>query len=214
MVEEILIEGSHIGRGRAVDKHRVEDVHADDFLFQSVDVTGLGSIKLFLISTQVDAVAIEDGFLRRGNAHHLQLQLSRLLQLLVLRIDLLNEVAAHSANAADEEVEHLVLRKEERVVDDVEGLAQVFCINDKRDVGLGCALCAGNDTDARTTQRAEQFTRNARRVLHVLTHDGDGCQSALGMHGEHGARHDLFRELHVQHLDSTIGILVTNTDRG
>ena len=171
MVEEVLIEAGHLFRGRTVHEHRVEDVHADDLAFQGGDVAVL---QLFAVVAQVDAVTIEDGLLRRGNAHHVEFQLASLLERLVLRANLFDEVAANGSYATDEEVQHLIFRQEERVVEYVERLAQVLAIDHERDVGLRGTLCAGNDTDARASQRAKQFTGDARGVLHVLTYNSDG----------------------------------------
>ena len=96
----------------------------------------------------------------------------------------------------------------------VERLAQEASVDHKRDVGLRSTLGAGNHADTATSECAEQLSGNTRCVLHVLTHDGYGGQSAFGLHGEHGARLDFLLELLVQHLNGSLGILVAHTDTG
>ena len=73
---------------------------------------------------QVDAFAAEERFRSVGNTHHIQLETVLLHQLLALTLNLFDETSTYRADATDEEVEHLVFGKEERVVDDVERLAE------------------------------------------------------------------------------------------
>ena len=96
----------------------------------------------------------------------------------------------------------------------VQRLAQELAVDDKRDVGLRGTLCAGNDRYAASAQRAEQLAGNARRLLHVLTHDGHCGQSALHLHGEHGTSLNLLGKLQVQGFGSCLGILVAHADGG
>ena len=95
----------------------------------------------------------------------------------------------------------------------VERLAQEATVNNERNVGLRGTLCAGNDADTAAAKRAEQLTGNTRCVLHVFAHDGNGCQSTLCLHGEHGTRLYLLGKLLVEHLDGSCCIFVAHTDR-
>ena len=55
----------------------------------------------------------------------------------------------------------------------VQRLTQEFAVDDKRDIGLGSTLSAGNDADTRASSRAKQLTSDTWCLFHVLTHDGD-----------------------------------------
>ena len=133
-------------------------------------------------------------------------------QFFLLAADLLDEHTADGANAADEEVELLVFAEEERIVDDVERLAQIVAVDGERYVGLACTLCAGDDADAAASESAEQFAGDAGGMFHVLSDDCDCCEAALGVHGEHGSILDFLRELMVEHTDGFVGIFVAHTD--
>ena len=68
----------------------------------------LCGVELLAVVHEVEPVAIEDGLAAAGYAYDVELEAVALLQLLVLRAYLLNQVASHGAHSADEEVEHLV----------------------------------------------------------------------------------------------------------
>ena len=130
-----------------------------------------------------------------------------------LAVNLLDEAAAHGTNAADEEVEHLVFGEEERIMNDVERLAQRFAVHHERDIGLARTLGAGNDIDAVAPQRAEQLAGDARRMLHVLPHNGNGSQVLLGLDGRNLAHLNLLGKLRGQYLTGQVGIGIAHTDR-
>ena len=94
----------------------------------------------------------------------------------------------------------------------VERLAQIVAIHYKRNVCLRGTLCTCNHGDTATAERAEEFSGNTRCVFHVFTHDGYGGQTALCVHGEHGASLNLLGKLMVQYLYSSLGIGVLHTD--
>ena len=83
----------------------------------------------FLVVVEVDAVAVQYEVVNIGNAHHVQLQALRLHQVLLLCTDLFEQHAANGADAADKEVQHLVFRQEEGVVQHVQRLAQELAIH-------------------------------------------------------------------------------------
>ena len=95
-----------------------------DFIAQSLYVALLALAECSAVVCEVKTLAVEYCVAAVGNTHDVQLQAVLLLQLLLLRCNLLYEAAAHGTDTADEEVEHLVLRQEERVVDNVQCLAQ------------------------------------------------------------------------------------------
>ena len=99
-------------------------------------------------------------------------------------------------------------------MDNVERLAQIAGVDDKRDIGLRGSLRASDNRDAASAQRAKQLSGNAGRVLHILANDGDGGQLALSVHGEHGAILNLGLKLLVEHADGLVGVLVAHTNRG
>ena len=148
------------------------------------------------------------------DAHDVELQPALLHEFLLLAADLLQEASADGPDAADKEVEHLIFREEERVVNHVERLAQRFAVDHKGDVRLGGSLCAGDDVDAVPPQRAEEFSGDARRLLHVLADDGNGCEVIGRLDGVDFAHFNLLGELFVEHLAGEGGILVPHTDGG
>lgn len=149
VLQQVLVERGDACAGRTVDKHRVEDVHTDYLVAQHAQraVHAL-LLELFAVVLQIDAFAAEQGFRGIGDAHHVQLEAVLLHQFLALAVDLLDEASAYRADAADEEVEHLVFGKEERVVDDVERFAERLAFDHERDVRLRGTLCTGYHVDS------------------------------------------------------------------
>ena len=214
MLEESLVESGYLSAGGAVDKDGVEDVHLHDFVAHVLSVGGESGAERLLVVVEVDAVAVEYEVVDIADADDVELQSARLHEELLLGAYLFEEHAADGSDAADEEVEHLVFREEERVVEHVERLAQEASVDDERDVRLRGTLCTGDDRDAAASQCAEELTGDAGRVLHVLAHDGDSGQSALSLHGEHGSRLNLLGKLVVEHLDGSLCVLVAYADAG
>ena len=211
--QQVLVEGSDVGACRAVHKHGVEDVHADNLVAQVLQRAAAALLMQHLAEVgQVDAASVEQRFLAVGNAHHVELQAVFAHQFLPLAVDLLYQAAAHRAYAADEEVQHLVFGQEEGVVDDVQRLAQRLAVHHKRDVRLRGSLRAGYHVDAVASQRAEQLSGDARRVLHVLAHDGDRGEVLLCLNGRNLSHLYLLGELLVQHLARQVGVRVAHTD--
>ena len=87
-------------------------------------------VKELLITGEVDAVTVEDGFLGCGYSYYVELQTLGALQLLILVVNLLEELSADGSYAAYEEIEHLIFGKEERVVYGVERLAQILAVDE------------------------------------------------------------------------------------
>ena len=132
----------------------------------------------------------------------------------VLPTNLLDELSAHGSHTADKQIEHLVFGEEERVVDDVEYLAQTLALHHKRDVGFARPLCAGDDADAASPQSAEKLAGASGQILHIGSHDGHGGQTALDVHGKHGTVFDFGGKGFVEHLRCLVGIFVAHTDAG
>ena len=148
-----------------------------------------------------------------GNAHHIDLQIALLHQLLTLTGNLFQQASAHRAYTTEEDVQHLIFRQEERVVNHVQALSETLAFHHKRDVRLAGSLCASNHADTITAQRAKQLARNAWRMLHVLAHNGHRRQVAFQFHLIHGTHLNLLGKLLVQHLASTVCVIVRHTNR-
>ena len=127
-------------------------------------------------------------------------------------MNLLEELSADGSYAAYEEIEHLIFGKEERVVYGVERLTQILAVYDKRYVGLRSTLRTGYDADAATSECAEELSCNARRMLHVLSHDGYCGKSLFGVHGEHGSCLNLLGKLAVEHFHGSCFVLIAYAD--
>ena len=136
------------------------------------------------------------------------------LQFFVLVLDLFDEFSAHRTDTAYKQVQHLILRQEERIVQYIQGFPQVRPPYNERDVHFRCTLCQCNDADSRTSERAEELSADARRALHVLSHNGHGGKTALSIHGEHPSVLYLKPELLVQYIHGFHGIFVLHADRG
>ena len=65
------------------------------------------------------------------DAHHIEFKPTLLHQALALTSDLLYEATTYGTHTTDEEVEHLVLREEERVVNHVQRLTQQRSIDNE-----------------------------------------------------------------------------------
>ena len=163
---------------------------------------------------QVDTLAAEECFRSVGNTYYVQLEPVLLHQFLALAVDLLDEASAHRSDTADEEVEHLVFGKEERVVDDVERLAERLAFDYERNVRLRSTLRTGYHVDTVTSQRAEQLACDARRVLHVLAYNGYRSQVLLRLDGRDFTHFDFFGKLFAQHGTSQVGVGIAHTDGG
>ena len=124
MRQQVAIYRSNLAARSAVHEHRVEDVHLYNVIAQLAYTAWRTLLERCAVACGVESLAVEDGIAAVGNTHDVQLQAVLLLQFLLLRCNLLDEAAAHCSNAADEEVQHLVLRQEERVVYDTQCLAQ------------------------------------------------------------------------------------------
>ena len=147
-----------------------------------------------------------------GDAHHIDLQIALLHQLLTLTGNLFQQTATHRAYTTQEHVQHLILRQEERVVNHVQALAEALSLNHKRNIRLTRTLCTSNHADTIPSQRTEEFTCNARRMLHILTHNGNSSQVALQLHLVHRAHLYLLGKLLVQHFAGTVCIIVRHAD--
>ena len=132
----------------------------------------------------------------------------------ILAANLVEEFPANRSHTTYEEVKNLILREEERVVEDVESLSQRFSVDDERYICLTGTLRTGNDTDTAAAQGSEEFSGYSGSMLHILAHDSDGGQSALGMHGEHPSIFNLGFEFLVEHGDGSLGIGIADTDGG
>ena len=150
MLQERLIELCNLTAGGTIDEDRVKDIHLHDLIAHMLCICWITGTQDLLIVVEVDAVAIEHEIVDIADTHHIQLQTFGLHQVLLLRADLLQKHTAYGTDTTDEEVEHLVFREEERVVQHVQRLAQEPAIDHKRDIRLGSTLGTGNHRDTAT----------------------------------------------------------------
>ena len=59
MLKKFLIESCHFAACSTVNEYAIEDVHADDFLAQVIDVAWSRLCQLLAIIAEVDALAAE-----------------------------------------------------------------------------------------------------------------------------------------------------------
>ena len=133
-------------------------------------------------------------------------------QALALAADLLDELAADRADAADEEVELLELREEEAVVDDIQRLAQVLLLHDQGNVVVRRALGAGEHVDAVAAQDGEELAGDALAVFEALADHRDGGQVFLHPGVTHCAVADLRGELLIHGLACGLGVGVAHAE--
>ena len=211
--QKVFIQGSHSRARRTIHEYGVKDVHADNLVTERIQRTVLAFLRqLFTETSQVKALTTEHGFGRIGNAYHIQLQTVLLHQLLTLAVNLFYQTAAYRANTAYKEVQHLIFRQEERIMDNIQGLAQRLAVHHKRNIRFRSALCTGYHIDTVTSQRTEQLTGNTRCMLHVLANDSHRSQIFFRLYGRNLSHLNLFGELLVQHFASQVGIRITHTD--
>ena len=84
MLKECLVEVGHLLACRAVNKHAVEDVHADDLFPQPVAVAWCRLGELLHVVVEVDAFAVENGVFAGSYAHHVELESAAALEHLTL----------------------------------------------------------------------------------------------------------------------------------
>ena len=200
MIEEIFVQRSDLGGGGAIDKYRVEDVHAQHLVAEGGQRDGHAVGECLAPIAQVDPVAVKHRFGAAGDAYHIDFQISPALELVLLEGDLLDQLTADRTHAADEQVQFLILRQEEAFVHDIQGLTQILALDDEGNVALGSALREGDDADAVAAQDTEQLTRDTAVVLHVLAHDGHRRELVLPLDGMDSPAGDLRRKGLRQHL--------------
>ena len=214
VVEQRTVERRHLRAGRAVDEDRVVDVQGEDFVAQALRRRGRSLLfEPPEAVVQDDAFGVDEPFAGVGDSHDADLESVVGHERAPLQADLFQQVAPHLSDASHEDVEYLILRQEERVVDHVDRLRKAFERHDHRDVGLRGALRAGDDVDAVASQRPEQLARDAGRMFHVVAHHGDRRQVVFGGDAAHLADLDFGGELPGEHRDGQIGVLVAQSDR-
>ena len=119
MFQQRLVNLCHLAAGGAIYKDAVVQVHIYYLLEQLLRVARRCALKLLFVVLQIEPVWIEERAAAVGNSNYVKLQMALLHKGGVLLLYLLNEFSAHCAYTADEEVEHLVLREEEGVVQNI-----------------------------------------------------------------------------------------------
>ncbi|CDB12074.1 unknown [Bacteroides sp. CAG:633] len=213
VLQQVFVERSYFGTRRTVDEDGVEDIHSDNLVAQNAYSAFLTLCGEFFTEVgQVEPLAGKHRSAGIGDTYNIELQTVLLHQLLPLAVNLLYQAAAHGANAANEEVEYLIFREEERIVDNVKRLTQRLAVYYKRNVGLRSTLRTGYHINTVASQRAEQLTGDTWGMLHVLAYDGYGSQVLLGLYGRNLAHHNFLGKLFVQHFASQVGIGIAHTD--
>ena len=211
--EEVFIESGDILTRGAVHEHRVEYVHAYDFVAQLPGVDLHSSGQFFFPVVEADAVAVENRPAAPRYADYVYLQIPLLHQFSALRGKLFEQLAAHRTDAAHEDVKLLIFRQEETVVYDIERLAQVFPVHYERDVALGRALRAGDDADAVASEGAEELSGYAGVVFHVLADHGHRGELIFDLHREYRSCFYLSAEFPVDRLRGGNGVHAADTYR-
>ncbi len=212
--EQCLVKVGNRRVRRAVHKHGVEDVHLQYLFLEMLGRAFLAAaFKLFHAVLKVQPLAKEQCALAVGNTHDIQLQSVLLHQLGLLHAYLFEEIASDCPDTCDKKVQHLVFRQKKRVVDGVEGFAEVFELDDKRYVRFRGSLRTGNHAYSRASQCAEQLAGNARRAFHVLTHDGNRREVFLRNSVVHVALRTFEGKLFVEHCHCQVGIRIADGKR-
>ena len=161
---------------------------------------------------QVQPFATEDGMLTVGYADDIQFQPVLLHQFRLLDANLFQQVASDRTDSGDEEVQHLVLGKKKGIMDRVQCLAQVFELDDERNICFGSALCTSDHADTCTTQCTEQSACNTRCAFHIFSDDGDCRQIFLGNRIVHVSLGTFKGKLFVQDFYCQVCIGITDSE--
>src|SRR5690554_4793956 len=99
-------------------------------------------------------------------------------------------------------------------MDHVERLFKVGFRNYTRYIGFACSLGECYNADPVATQCTEELSRDARYMLHVLAHDGDGCQVVLHHNLIDAAHADFVGKFLREYLLREGGVLRTYSNGG
>src|SRR5574344_1616238 len=103
MLKKLLIESCHLTACSTVNEYAIEDVHTDDFLAQVIDVAWSRLGQLLAIIAEVDSVAAEYRIVAARYTHNIQFETATLLQFLILRVNLRDEIASNGSHTADKQ---------------------------------------------------------------------------------------------------------------
>ena len=214
MSQEVFIQGSDFFTCGTIHEDRVEDVHPDNLVVQHLRGRRHAFLFQFLtIIRQVDSRTGEHCFVSVGDSHHFQVQPPLLFQAFLLAMYLVYQAMSYRTDAANEKVQHLVFGKKKRVVYHVQGLTQRTAFYHKGDIRFRCALRTGYHVNAVPPQRTEELSGNARRMLHVFTHNSYRSKPSLGFHRADFAHFDFLGELFIEHLAGKCRIFIAHADR-
>ena len=213
--EQFPVAGGGFLARRAVHKNGVEDIHLADFLHHLLHSAGHGALFQFVEARGgVDALTREEAVRTAAHAHEIEFEPALAHQGLAAVGNLLQERAAHGARAAEEEVEFLVLAQEKAVVQHVERFSQLRALHHEREVHFQCAECHGGDADTVAAEHAEQFSGNARRLLHPFAHSCHARHAREHLRRVHCAVGNLAGKLVVEQLAGAGRVGGRHTDRG
>ena len=213
--EQFPIAGGGFLARRAVHKDGIEDIHLAYFFHHLLHAARHGALfQLVEARGGVDALTREEAVRTAAHAHEIELEPALAHQGLAAVGNLLQERAAHGARAAEEEVEFLVLAQEKAVVQHVERFSQLRALHHEREVHFQCAECHGGDADTVAAEHAEQFSGNARRLLHPFAHGCHARHAREQLRRVHRAVGNLAGKLVVEQLAGAGRVGGRHTDRG
>src|SRR5574344_1213097 len=132
MLQEVLVEPSHFSTCGAIHKDGIKDVHTHHSVMQDFQITVLTVFQILLIGSQIDSFPIKDCLMTAGNPHYVEFQSTLLHQFLLLAANLFQQTSAHCTDSADKQIKHLIFRKDETVVDHIQGFPQRIPIHHPR----------------------------------------------------------------------------------
>ena len=144
----LFIDLSGDSTGGVVDQYAVFQIHASNGLnkgFWRAVCLGLGQLGLPIAR---NAGIGEQHLAAVGQAHDAQVQAANVFQFFPLGQDLVNHGSAHVAHAHAKDVQSLDFGFEEGLVQRLQGLSLVLCVDYNGDVALGGPLGDGPDANA------------------------------------------------------------------
>ena len=64
-------------------------------------------------------------------------------------------------------------------MDNIQGFAERFSIDYKRNICFGGTLSDGNHVDTASAECTKQFSGNTRNTFHIIANNSNGCQILL-----------------------------------
>ncbi|MNS71198.1 hypothetical protein D3C72_1045590 [compost metagenome] len=145
---------------------------------QTAKIKRLFRLRQFILPAfQIQPVDV--GQQRSGVRHAADTQIDMfVLQPALLTLHLLQQCAAHTADANDEHFDHLI-GVEQHLVRDTDTGGRVIIAHHNRNRALGRALGNGHDVDVGACQRGKEFCGDPAQGAHSVADDRDNRQAFL-----------------------------------